>query len=62
MKPGWIRLQSWMIGALASAAFMTGACIFALNDGVSIRAGDVEMTLRVSAENGLALHFLNAGL
>ena len=60
MKPGWIRLQGWMLGAFASTVFLMGLGFCAANDGVCMKAGDVEMKIELSKDAGLALSFAEA--
>lgn len=57
MKPGLLKPRDWLLGALASCGLMIGACMFAIDEGLSVRTGDVEINVLVSAEQGILLRF-----
>ncbi len=60
MKPGSLTSHSGLIGLIAAFSLVSAALVCALNDGLSLRAGDVEVNVQVSSEQGVALRFVHA--
>ncbi|MEO1101470.1 MAG: hypothetical protein AAFW65_06440 [Pseudomonadota bacterium] len=60
MREGVLRSQGWLLGLMASCGLMIGASLFVMNEGLSVRAGDVEMNVQLTAEQGFALRFVHA--
>lgn len=60
MRAGMLRSQGWLIGLVACCSLMIGASLFAMNEGLSVRAGDVEMNVQLTTEQGFALRFVHA--
>ncbi len=60
MTKGTFLRRSWMIGAIAVVAVAASAVNCSMNGGLSVKAGTVEMTMNLTADQGLNIRFMEA--
>lgn len=61
MHKGRFLHNNWVVGALALMILTAVIGFASLGDGVSLKAGGVQMTLDVAAQDGVMIRFVNAG-